>query len=104
MRPSVRNAFALSVFDTEKMIKNPLLYHYLLWVKTQISIGNAKIKKQKTWPHSKIILDQGHVLGNTNFSRFVFLPTANVISKIEHDYSFFQINDENTKKKIIAVA
>ena len=37
-------------------------------MKTQISIGNEKIEKLKTWPHSKIILDQGHVLGNTNFS------------------------------------
>ena len=37
-------------------------------VKTQICIGNAKIEKLKTWPHSKIVLDQGHVLGNTNFS------------------------------------
>ena len=36
-------------------------------VKTQICIGNAKIEKLKTWPHSKIIIDQGHVLGNTNF-------------------------------------
>ena len=37
-------------------------------MKTQISIENEKIEKLKTWPHSKIILGQGHVLGYTNFS------------------------------------
>ena len=58
----------IEVIIQKKIMKKPLLYHYLLWVKTQISIGNAKIEKLKTWPHSKIILDQGHVLGNTNFS------------------------------------
>ena len=36
--------------------------------KYKISVGNAKIEKLKTWPRSKIISDQGHVLGNTNFS------------------------------------
>ena len=54
--------------DAEKMIKKPLLHLHPLWVKSQICIGNVKIEKLKTWPHSKIILDQGHVLGNTNFS------------------------------------
>ena len=48
-------------------MKKPLLYHYLLWVKTQISMENAKIEKLKTWPLSKFILDQGYVLGNANF-------------------------------------
>ena len=42
-------------------------YHHLLCVKPQICIGNTKIEKLKIWPHSKIIIDQGHVLGNTNF-------------------------------------
>ena len=51
----------------KKMMKKPLLYRHPLCVKTQISIGNAKIEKLKTWPHSEIILDRGHVLGNTNF-------------------------------------
>ena len=54
--------------DAEKMIKKPLLHLHPLWVKSQICIGNVKIEKLKTWPHSKIILDQGHVLGNANFS------------------------------------
>ena len=35
--------------------------------KTQICIGFTKIEKLKTWPLSKFILDQGHVLGNANF-------------------------------------
>ena len=34
---------------------------------TKWPIGIAKIKKLKTWPLSKFILDQGHVLGNANF-------------------------------------
>ena len=42
-------------------------YCHPLYVKTQICIGIAKIKKLKTWPLSRIILDQGHVLGNANF-------------------------------------
>ena len=42
-------------------------YCHPLHVKTQICIGIAKIKKLKTWPLSKFILDQGHVLGNANF-------------------------------------
>ena len=48
-------------------MEKSLLYQYPLCVKTQISIGNAKIEKLKTWPSSKIISDQGHVLGNANF-------------------------------------
>ena len=48
------------------MMKKPLLHHYLLQVKRKISIGNAKIETLKTWPYSKIILDQGYVFGNTN--------------------------------------
>ena len=42
-------------------------YCHPLYVKTQICIGIAKIKKLKTWPLSRNILDQGHVLGNANF-------------------------------------
>ena len=42
-------------------------YCHPLHVKTQICIGIAKIKKLKTWPLSKFILDQGYVLGNANF-------------------------------------
>ena len=42
-------------------------YRHPLYVKTQICIGIAKIEKIKTWPLSKFILDQGHVLGNANF-------------------------------------
>ena len=53
--------------DAEKMMKKPILHHYLLHVKSQICMGIAKIKKLKTWPLSKFILDQGHVLGNANF-------------------------------------
>ena len=49
------------------MMKKPRLHHYLLHGKSQICIGIAKIEKIKTWPLSKIILDQGHVLGNANF-------------------------------------
>ena len=30
-------------------------------------MGIAKMEKLKTWPFSKFILDQGHVLGNANF-------------------------------------
>ena len=48
-------------------MKKPCLHHYLLHGKSQICIGIAKIKKIKTWPLSKIVLDQGHVLGNANF-------------------------------------
>ena len=48
-------------------MEKSLLYQYPLCVKTQISIGNAKIEKLKTWPLSRNILDQGHVLGNANF-------------------------------------
>ena len=48
-------------------MKKPCLHHYLLHGKPQICIGIAKIEKIKTWPLSKIILDQGHVLGNANF-------------------------------------
>ena len=43
------------------------IHHYLLHGKSQICIGIAKIEKIKTWPLSKIVLDQGHVLGNANF-------------------------------------
>ena len=43
-------------------------YHHLLCVKPQICIGNTKIEKIKTWPHSKVVFDQGHALGNANFS------------------------------------
>ena len=50
-----------------KMMKKPCLHHYLLHGKSQICIGISKIEKIKTWPLSKIILDQGHVLGNANF-------------------------------------
>ena len=42
-------------------------YCHPLYGKSQICIGIAKIKKIKTWPLSKIVLDQGHVLGNANF-------------------------------------
>ena len=42
-------------------------YRHPFYVKTQICIGIAKIEKIKTWPLSKFILDQGHVLGNANF-------------------------------------
>ena len=38
-----------------------------LYGKTQICIEIAKIEKIKTWPLSKFILDQGHVLGNADF-------------------------------------
>ena len=38
-----------------------------LYAKSQICIGIAKIEKLKTWPLSKFIIDQGHVLGNANF-------------------------------------
>ena len=54
--------------DAEKVMKKLLFPLDIRSEKTQICIGNAKIKKLKTWPHSKIVLDQGHVLGNTNFS------------------------------------
>ena len=37
-------------------------------VKSVFCIENAKFEKIKTWPRSKIIIDQGHVLGNANFS------------------------------------
>ena len=42
-------------------------YCHPLYGKSQICIGIAKIEKIKTWPLSKIVLDQGHVLGNANF-------------------------------------
>ena len=48
-------------------MKKSLRHRHPLYVKTQICIGIAKIEKIKTWPLSKIILDQGHVLGNANF-------------------------------------
>ena len=48
-------------------MKKPRLHHYLLHVKSQICIEIAKIEKLKTWPLSKVIIDQGHVLGNANF-------------------------------------
>ena len=55
-------------------------------VKTQICIGNAKIEKLKTWPHSKIALDQGYLLGNTNFHPgrqwFVLTPMECFFSQI----------------------
>ena len=41
--------------------------HYPLDGKPLICIRIAKIKKIKTCPLSKFILDQGHVLGNANF-------------------------------------
>ena len=40
--------------------------HYPLDGKPLICIRIAKIKKIKTCPLSKFILDQGHVLGNAN--------------------------------------
>ena len=43
------------------------LYCHPSYGKLQICIGIAKIKKLKTWPLSKFITDQGHVLGNANF-------------------------------------
>ena len=49
------------------MMIKPLLHHYPLDAKSQICIGIAKIEKLKTWPLSKVIIDQGHVLGNANF-------------------------------------
>ena len=52
----------------KKMMKKPLLHCYPFQVKQQICMGNAKIEKLKTWPPSKIIIDQGHILGNANFS------------------------------------
>merc|ERR1712002_1350073 len=55
----------------------------LLCVKSQICIGNAKIEKIKTWPRSKIIIDQGHVLGNANFS------PRRQICVLTHIQSFF---------------
>ena len=42
-------------------------YCHLLYAKSQICIGIAKIEKLKTQPLSKFILDQGYVLGNANF-------------------------------------
>ena len=63
--------------DTEKNDEKITPYCHPLYVKTQICIGIAKIKKLKTWPLSKFILDQGHVLGNANFDPVFFRP-ANV--------------------------
>ena len=57
----------MSVSRCRKMMIKPLLHHYPLDAKSQICIGIAKIKKPKTWPLSKFILDQGYVLGNANF-------------------------------------
>ena len=42
-------------------------YCHPLYAKSQICIGIAKIKKLKTWPLSKVVIDQSHVLGNANF-------------------------------------
>ena len=53
--------------DAEKTIKKINPYCHPLYAKSQICIEIAKIEKLKTWPLSKFILDQGHVLGNANF-------------------------------------
>ena len=78
-----------------------------MWVKTQINIGNAKILKLKTWPRSEIILDQGHIHGNT-FSPekqiCVFTYGQCFFLRLNMTIVFFQINGENTNKKMIAVA
>ena len=42
-------------------------YCHPLYAKSQICIEIAKIEKLKTLPLSKVIIDQGHVLGNANF-------------------------------------
>ena len=52
--------------------------------KCKLVLGNAKIKnKIKTWPLTKMKMkiDQGHILGNTNFSsrkQIWVLPSFNV--------------------------
>ena len=66
-------------------------------------MGNAKIKKIKTWPLSKIIIDQGHVLGNTNFSSgkqiCVFTLIQCFFLRLKMTIVFFQISSMNTNKK-----
>ena len=51
----------------KKWWKNHSLLPPLVRKITNLHIGIAKIKKLKTWPLSKFILDQGHVLGNATF-------------------------------------
>ena len=56
------------VIGCGKMTKKQILHPELLYVKSLFCIENAKFEKIKTWPWSKIIKDEGHVLGNANFS------------------------------------
>ena len=74
-----------------------------LQVKTKICIENAKIKKLKTSPHSKIITDQGHVLGNTNFcpGRQIrgFTHMQSFFLRFKKAIVFLQMNGENTHEK-----
>ena len=77
--------------------KKQILQPDLLCVKTVFCIENAKFEKIKTWPWSKIIKDEGHVLGNANFS-----PRGQItdfFSKVENDHSFNQINGDNINQK-----
>ena len=46
--------------DAEKITEKPPLHCHSLDVKSQICIEIAKIKKLKTWPLSKFIINQGH--------------------------------------------
>ena len=63
--------------DAEKWWKKPCLHHYLLYVKSQICIGIAKIEKLKTWPLSEFIMFlEWQIL--TLESRFVILRPANL--------------------------
>ena len=72
--------------------KKQLFHPDLLCVKTVFCIENAKLKKIKTWPRSKINIDEGHVLGNATFSprrENCFYAHPIFFSKIENDHSFF---------------
>ena len=51
----------------KKTMKKITPYCHPLYAKSQICIEIAKIEKLKTWPLSKVIIDQGRVLGNANF-------------------------------------
>ena len=74
-----------------------------LLAKTQICIGIAKIEKLKTWPLSKVIIDQGHVLGNANFDPGKqicdFASSQSFFLRLKMTIVFFKINDKNTNQK-----
>ena len=54
-------------------------------------IENAKIEKQKTWPHSKIQCPKRQICVFT---------CSQCFSTIENDHSFFQVNGEDTNEKL----